>query len=181
MRKQLFLCVARGNLIYKVVLQRKFRLLEFLGQGLARGLFNCARTGKADRRARLGQKDIGLHGKAGRHAASGRVGQNRNIEQLCIAVAFDGCAGLGHLHHREQAFLHARAAGEGERHHRHVVFQRIFKQQSDLFAHHSAMEPIMNCGSITNRQQLWPPMRAVPQTMVSSSSPAAHTVSGFSL
>ena len=47
-------------------------------------------------------------------------------------------AGLGHLHEREDALLHAGPAGDGEAHHRQTVLGGVLKQPGDLLAHHGA-------------------------------------------
>lgn len=50
---QAALLAARRDFVDEPLLQQKFRPLESLGEGLAHGLFNDARSGKTDKRARV--------------------------------------------------------------------------------------------------------------------------------
>ena len=49
-------------------------------------------------------------------------------------MASDRGAHLCHLHEREDALLHARAAGCGKRDHGKVIFRRVLKCTADFFA-----------------------------------------------
>ena len=102
--------------VQPAVLEQKLAALEALGQRLAHGLLNHARTGKADQRARLGDIQVAEHRQARRHAAHGRIGHHRDERQPGARQARQRGAGLGHLHQRQQRLLHARAAGGGEAH-----------------------------------------------------------------
>ena len=77
----------------------------------------CSMTrgaGKADQRAGLGDVHVAQHGIGGGDAAGGRIGQHHDIGQACLAQHLHGDRGARHLHQRQDAFLHARAAGRGE-------------------------------------------------------------------
>ena len=58
-----------------------------LPAGLAHGLLDHARAGKADQRARLGDIEIAEHRQAGRYAAHGRIGHHRNERQARLGPA----------------------------------------------------------------------------------------------
>ncbi len=58
------------------VIHQIFRALESFRQLFADGLFDDARPGETDLRARLGDMDVAQHGKGGGDAAGGRVGQH---------------------------------------------------------------------------------------------------------
>ena len=96
------------------VRQEVLGALEAFGQLLADRLLNDARTRKANERARLGDVDVAQHGVGGRHAARRRVGQHDDIGQARLAQLLHGNRRARHLHEREDAFLHARAARGGK-------------------------------------------------------------------
>ena len=104
--------------VQRAVLEQELAALEALGQRLAHGLLDDARTGEADERARLGQVEVAEHREARRHAARGRIGHDRDEGQMRLRQARERGAGLGHLQQREQRLLHARAAARGEAHER---------------------------------------------------------------
>ena len=81
-------------------------------------------TGKADQRAGLGDMDVAEHGVGGGHAAGGGVGQHHDIGELRLAQLLHRDGGARHLHQREDAFLHARAAGGGEQNERRPALDR---------------------------------------------------------
>ena len=92
------------------------------GQLLADGLLDDARTGEADQRAGLGNVDVAEHGVGGGDAAGGRMGQHHDVRQPRLAQLLHGDGGARHLHQREDAFLHARAAGSGKQNERRLRF-----------------------------------------------------------
>src|SRR5690606_3291412 len=55
------------------VLEEELAALEAFRQGLAHGLLDDARAGKANQRLGLGDVDVAEHSQAGGHAAGGRV------------------------------------------------------------------------------------------------------------
>ena len=75
-------------------------------------------------RARLGDMDVAEHGVGGGDAAGGRIGQHDDIGQLGRAQPLHGDRGARHLHQREHALLHARAARGGEDHERRAPLDR---------------------------------------------------------
>ena len=59
--------------------------LEAVGQFLADGLLDDPRTRKADQGARLGDVHVAQHRVGGGHAAGGRVGEDHDVRQPCVA------------------------------------------------------------------------------------------------
>ena len=84
------------------------------GQRLAHRLLDDARPGEADERAGLGDHHVADEGEARRHAAHGRIGEDRDERLARGGELVQRRGGLGHLHEREETFLHARAARGGE-------------------------------------------------------------------
>ena len=66
------------------------------------------------------------------------MGQHGDVRQAGIAQATQRGRGLGHLHQREQAFLHARAATGGEAHVRRTDLQCLFRSQRETLTDHRA-------------------------------------------
>ena len=87
-----------------------FGTLETGRQLLTDGLFDDARTGKADQRSRFGNMHVAEHGIGRGDATRGRVGQNDQIGQPSLAYHLHADSGARQLHQRQNAFLHARAA-----------------------------------------------------------------------
>ena len=71
-------------------------------------------AGEADQRAGLGDLHVAEHGVGGGDAAGRRIGQHDDVGQARLAQALHGDGRARHLHQREHAFLHARAARRGE-------------------------------------------------------------------
>jgi hypothetical protein len=113
--------------------------LEAFGQRHAHGGFDHARAGKADQGLGLGDHHVAHEGKAGAHAAHGRVGQHADVGQAFLGQAGQRGIGLGHLHQRQQAFLHARAAGGGEADEGHLLLDGGFDAAHKALAHHEPM------------------------------------------
>ena len=88
--------------------------LEAVGQFLADGLLDHARAGEADQRAGLRDVHVAEHRVGRRDAAGGRIGQHHDVGLARLAQHFDRHGRARHLHQREDAFLHARAAGGRE-------------------------------------------------------------------
>ncbi len=87
----------------RTFLEQELGALEALGQRLARGLLDHARTREADQRARLGDVDVAEHREARRHTARGRVGHHRDVRQLGRRQLGERRARLRHLQQRVQA------------------------------------------------------------------------------
>ena len=111
-----------------------FRALKTFRQFLADGLFDHARAGKADQRAGLGDLHVAEHGIGGGDAAGGRIGQHHDIGQFRLAQHLHADGGARHLHQRQNAFLHAGAAGGREHDERRFLFDRKFKPAHDRLA-----------------------------------------------
>ena len=96
--------------VHHAVLVEIFGALEPVRKLLANGLLDDARTGETDQRARLGDLHVAEHAVGGGDAAGGRVGQHHDVGLAGLAQALHRDRGARHLHEREDALLHARAA-----------------------------------------------------------------------
>ena len=81
-----------------------------IGQVLAEGLLDDARSGEADHRARLGEDGVAQHGVAGGHSSGSRIRQYGYIWKALHVEIGKGRRNLCHLHQTQRSFLHARAA-----------------------------------------------------------------------
>src|SRR5580704_3821808 len=100
----------------RTLFQQKLRRLELIGQPLTNRLFDHPPSRKADHGFRFGHDDVGLKRERGRDPAGGRVGKHDHEEIAVFHEARNRSGGLRHLHEREHAFFHARAARSGEDH-----------------------------------------------------------------
>ena len=116
------------------VIPQVFGALESVRQFLADGLLDHAGAGKADQRAGFGDLHVAQHGVGRGDAAGGRIGQHHDIGQFRLAQHLHAHRGARHLHQRQNAFLHAGAAGGREHDERRFLFQRKFKPAHDRFA-----------------------------------------------
>ena len=91
--------------------QKEFRPLEAFRKLLPDRLLDDTGTCKSDQCIGLGQDNVSQHRPAGGHASGGRFRQNRDIQQSRLAVTFQGCGSLRHLHQGDDSFLHSRTAG----------------------------------------------------------------------
>jgi hypothetical protein len=119
-------------------LEQERRALRLGWQLLLGDLLDHPRAGEADQRALLGDQHVAHAGVAGRHAAQGRVGQDGDVRHAGRAELRQGRDRLGHLHQREDALVHARAAGRIDRHQRRAAGQRALGGAGDLLAHDAA-------------------------------------------
>ena len=106
--------VAMHHHVDHAVVAQIFGALETLGQFLADGLLDHARAGKADQRAGLGDLHVAEHGVGGGDAAGGRIGQHHDVGLSRLAQHLHADRRARHLHQRQDAFLHPRAAGGRE-------------------------------------------------------------------
>ncbi len=111
-----------------------FGALEALGQLFANRLLDDARAGKADQRAGLGQMHVAQHGIGSGDATGRGVGEHHDEGQAGFAQAQHGNGGAGHLHEREDAFLHAGAAGGSKQHEGGLVARRGLEPGDDRLA-----------------------------------------------
>ena len=127
------------------MLKEELATLEAFRKLLADGLLDHARTGEADQRLGFADDHVAEHRQAGGNAAVDRVGQYRDERDAFFAQARQNRRGLGHLHQRDQRFLHARAAGgahrtahegelEGAGDHRHALQLAAHGDQRVLLA-----------------------------------------------
>ena len=91
-------------------LQVAFRGAEAFGQRLTRRLLDDARPAEIEPRARFGDTDVGQRGEARHDAAGARIDEDGDEGHPGLVEQVHRAARLGHLHEREDALLHARAA-----------------------------------------------------------------------
>ena len=91
-------------------LEQELAALEAVGQLLADGLLDHARAGEADQRLRLGDVQVAEHREARGDAAGRRIGEDRDVGQPRAIEPRQRRRDLRHLHQRQRAFHHARAA-----------------------------------------------------------------------
>ncbi|MCY1438171.1 hypothetical protein D9M71_543590 [compost metagenome] len=120
------------------MLEEELAALEAFWQLLAYGLLDHARTGEADQCTRLADDHVAEHRQAGGNAAVDRVGQYRDERDAFLAQARQYRGGLGHLHQRDQRFLHARTTGGREADHRAAVFQGIVGRADEALTNDGA-------------------------------------------
>ena len=140
-RQRLAQLAALYDRINQAVLQCELGRLESFRQLLTDGVSDNALSRKADKRLRFCQDDIALRGERCRDAAGRRIGDDRTVEQPCFGMTLERAGDFRHLHERNDAFLHARAAGRREDHDRQALFGRTFDQARHLFAHRRAHGP----------------------------------------
>ena len=130
--------VAMHHHVDHAVLVQILRALEAFGQLLADGLLDDARTGEADQRARLGDVDVAQHGVGRGDAAGGRIGQHDDVGLAGLAQHLHRHRGARQLHQRQDAFLHARAAGRREHDERRALLDRGLEPLDDGLARRHA-------------------------------------------
>ena len=97
------------------LLEQELAALESFRQLLPDRLLDDARAGEADQRFRLGDVQVAEHREAGRDAAGRRIGEHRDVRQPRAIEPRQRAADLRHLHQRQRAFHHARAARAARR------------------------------------------------------------------
>ena len=113
-----FMLAAIDDEVEHAVLDEELAALEPLRQLLPDRLLDDARAGEADERLRLGDVQIAEHREARGDAAGRRIGQHRDERQPRAIEPRQRRRDLGHLHQRQRAFHHARAAGARDDDHR---------------------------------------------------------------
>ena len=122
------------DLIEHSVVEQELRRLESLGQILSERLLDDARPGEADHRARLGEDRVAEHGVARAHAARRRIREDGDVRNAALGELREHGAHLRHLHQREHAFLHARAARRADDDERILPLERALAEPRDLLA-----------------------------------------------
>src|SRR5262245_66125204 len=126
------------------VREEELRSLEPFGERLADRLGDDPRPGEANQRARFGHDDVAQHREARGDAAGGGVGEDRDVRQLRRGQPLERGRRLGHLHQREDAFLHPGAAGGRDDEDRQVLvdgeLDRARQLLADDRAHAAAQE-----------------------------------------
>ena len=69
-----------------------------------------SRAGKADQGFRFGEDQIAQRGEAGGDAAHRGIGEDGDEQAADLVIAGQRGGDLGHLHERQNAFVHASAA-----------------------------------------------------------------------
>ena len=64
------------------------------------------------------------------------MGEQGDIEQLSLAVPFEGAGDLGHLHQAQHALLHAGSARGAHDHHGAAPGRGLLDQAGEFFPHH---------------------------------------------
>ena len=130
--------VAMHHHVDHAVVEQIFGSLEAVGQLLADGLLDHARAGEADQRAGLGDVHVAQHRIGGGDAAGGRIGQHDDVGPLGLAQHLHRHRGARQLHQREDALLHARAAGGREHDERRAAIDRGLEPGDDRLARRHA-------------------------------------------
>ena len=120
------------------VLGEIFGALETFRQFLADGLLDHARAGEADQRAGLGDLHVAEHGVGRGDAAGGRIGQHDDVGLARLAQHLHRDGRARQLHQRQDAFLHARAAGGREHDERRLPAHRGLQPGDDRLARRHA-------------------------------------------
>src|SRR5665213_2124139 len=112
--------------------------LKTVGQILADRLLDHSRTRKADQRSRFAHNRIAEHREACAHATHRRIRQHRYVRNAPLGKLRQERRRLGHLHEREHALLHARAAGCGDQHQRVLPLEGALSEPGDLRTNYRA-------------------------------------------
>ena len=127
--------------IDEALLEHELGALKTGRQVLADGLADHACARKPDQRAGLRDDHVAERRVRGQHARHRGIGEDGDERQSLGAQAREQRGGLGHLHEREDAFLHARAAGGGDQHERAALRDGPLDRARHLLAHHRAHAP----------------------------------------
>ena len=126
------------------MVEQILRPLEPFGELLADRLLDHAGAGEANKRVGLGDLHIAQHRVGGGHAAGRRVCQHHDIGQARLFQHLDRHGRARHLHQRQDAFLHPRATGGGEKDERAAKLNGLFGPGddgvADIHAHRAAHE-----------------------------------------
>ena len=133
-RQRLGELVAMHDHVDHAVGEEVLRALEALRQLLADRLLDDARSGKADERTRLRNLDIAEHGIGRGDAARRRIRQHDDVGQTCLAQLLDRNGRPRHLHERENALLHTRAARRREQDEGLALGHRVHHARDNGFA-----------------------------------------------
>ena len=133
---------AGNDAVDEAMLQQVLAGLETGGKGLADGLLDDPLASKTNERLGLSQDEVAQHREAGRNAAGGRVGQDADVGLVrLVPQPRQGSRGLGHLHEREHALLHPRAARGADDDHRLAQGDAPLDLPGDQLAGHRAHGP----------------------------------------
>jgi len=84
--------------------------LEAVGKLLANGLLDDTRASEANQRAGFGDVNVAEHGVRSGDATGRWVSEHHDVRESRLAQLLHSDRGARHLHQRENALLHARAA-----------------------------------------------------------------------
>src|SRR5258708_7570934 len=120
------------------MLEDELAALEALRELLADGLARHARAGEPDERVRLGEDDVPERRERCEHAAGRRVSEEAEVREPSLVESMERPEDLRHLHERERALLHPRAAGGAHDEQRYAVRDRALGGAGELLPHHAA-------------------------------------------
>ena len=124
--------------INESMLEQEFAGLEVVRKFEPDSVGDGASSGKANHSSRFREGDVALQSPTGRYSSHGRVGEDAEVEPAGGVVAGDGCGNLGHLHKREDAFLHAgSAAGATDENEGQAQFRGAFRGSGQFLAYHT--------------------------------------------
>ena len=120
------------------VLEQKLAALEALGELLADGGLDDARSGEAHEGLGLGDVHVTEEGEAGGDAAGRGMEEHADEWHVGVAEALARGHGLGHLHEAQDALLHTSAAGGLEEDDGEALRGAALEEAGDLLADHRA-------------------------------------------
>jgi hypothetical protein len=136
-----FKCPIRYVVIDQSRLQQRVRLMRIFRRRNSGGLLDDTRPDKSNLSTRFSNQDVAERREACRDAAERRIGENRN-EREFLAIVYGSCRRhFRHLHQREHALLHSRAATGRHADKRNATLRRLLERMGDFFTHHRAHRP----------------------------------------
>src|SRR2546423_921203 len=129
---------AMHNRVEHSMIEEELRRLKAVGQVLPKGLFDDAWSGEPDHRAGLGEDSITKHGVTRAHASGRGIRENGDVRNATLGKHGEDGRHFRHLHQRENALLHSRAAGCRDDNQWELPLQRALSEACDLLSHHGA-------------------------------------------
>lgn len=114
---------------------------DLVWQRLAGQRLDHPRTGQADERAGLGERDVRKRRPRGEYAADRRVSQIREREEACVPQPAHRGGGLDHLEEPDAALLHAGAARDRQGEDRQSQLDGSFVGPHDALGRGDALRP----------------------------------------
>lgn len=120
------------------VFNQKLAPLESFRERLAYRLFDHAWSRKPDEGVRFGNINISEHGETCRDPARSRISQDRNVWNPGMPQHTQRCAGLCHLHERDNRLLHPGSSACGEAHQCGVICDAMVDGAHEPFSDHGS-------------------------------------------